>query len=176
MRVIAGDLGGRLFEAPKGHRSHPMSEQIRNALFNSLGDLGGKSFLDAYSGSGAAAFEAYSRGAGPVYALEIAPRVFTTLKANRDSLALGSKLHISRANCASWVQNQERKFDIILADPPFDQLSVTQLAVLANSLTTSGIMVVSHSGRAEAPLVDGVVVVKEQNYANAALSFYRLVH
>jgi hypothetical protein len=39
MRVIAGQLGGRLFESPGGHATHPMSDKIRGALFNVLGDI-----------------------------------------------------------------------------------------------------------------------------------------
>ena len=31
MRVIAGSLGGRTFDSPRGHRTHPMSEKARGA-------------------------------------------------------------------------------------------------------------------------------------------------
>jgi 16S rRNA (guanine966-N2)-methyltransferase len=53
MRIISGRLGGRQFEAPKGHKTHPMSEKMRGALFNVLGDISGLNVFDAYGGSGA---------------------------------------------------------------------------------------------------------------------------
>ena len=62
MRIIAGSLGGRVFKAPSGHRTHPMSEKIRGAIFNALGDISDLTVLDAFTGSGALCFEAVSRG------------------------------------------------------------------------------------------------------------------
>ncbi|MBX4199607.1 RsmD family RNA methyltransferase, partial [Candidatus Saccharibacteria bacterium] len=53
MRIISGQLKGRNFASPRGHKTHPMSDKMRGALFNILGDIEGLSFLDAFSGSGA---------------------------------------------------------------------------------------------------------------------------
>nr|MBP9820948.1 RsmD family RNA methyltransferase [Candidatus Saccharibacteria bacterium] len=60
MRIIAGFLGGRLIESPHNNKTHPMSEKMRGALFNSLGDINGLTFLDAFAGTGACGFEAIS--------------------------------------------------------------------------------------------------------------------
>ena len=68
MRIIAGTLKGQQFQTPHSHKTHPMGDKIRGALFNVLGDIEGLSFLDAFSGSGALAFEAASRGAASVLA------------------------------------------------------------------------------------------------------------
>ncbi|NDA64388.1 MAG: 16S rRNA (guanine(966)-N(2))-methyltransferase RsmD, partial [Chitinophagia bacterium] len=43
MRVIAGFLGGRNFNSPRGHRTHPMSDKMRGAIFGVLGDIKGLS-------------------------------------------------------------------------------------------------------------------------------------
>lgn len=61
MRIISGIYGGRTIQSPSGHKTHPMSEKMRGAIFNALGDIKGLSFLDAYGGSGAVALEAISR-------------------------------------------------------------------------------------------------------------------
>ena len=63
MKVVAGSRGGRNFASPHNNRTHPMSDKVRGALFNALGDLDGLSVLDAYAGSGACSLEAASRGA-----------------------------------------------------------------------------------------------------------------
>ena len=70
MRVIAGWLGGRTFASPQGHRTHPMSDKIRGAIFSVLGDLNGLTVLDAFAGSGALAIEAISRGAEEAVAID----------------------------------------------------------------------------------------------------------
>ncbi|MCB6771180.1 RsmD family RNA methyltransferase, partial [Veillonella atypica] len=49
MRIIAGQLGGRTFDAPRGHRTHPMGDKIRGALFNILGDISGLTVFDAFA-------------------------------------------------------------------------------------------------------------------------------
>ena len=53
VRLISGIYGGRKIEAPDGDRTHPMSERVRNALFNSLGTkIIGTTVLDAFAGTG----------------------------------------------------------------------------------------------------------------------------
>lgn len=174
MRIISGTHSGRLFDAPSGYATHPMSERIRNALFNTLGDIEGLSLFDAYGGSGAVAFEAASRGANPVCVTDNNGRAFKTIQANIKRLGLEDVVSVSQANCISWLKETGKKFDVIIADPPFGKLQESQLNELVNYLTKSGIMVLSHTGRADTPRVDGVVVVKHRTYANAALTFYRL--
>ncbi|MGH2851274.1 MAG: RsmD family RNA methyltransferase, partial [Solirubrobacteraceae bacterium] len=62
MRVIAGQLGGRRLAAPRGARTRPTAERVREALFSMLGDVAGLRVLDLFAGSGALGIEALSRG------------------------------------------------------------------------------------------------------------------
>ena len=39
MRIISGNVKGRVFDSPAGHKTHPMSEKMRGAIFNLLGDI-----------------------------------------------------------------------------------------------------------------------------------------
>ena len=173
MRIAGGSLGGRQFEAPKGHKTHPMSEQIRNALFNALGDVRDLTVLDAYAGSGAVAFEAISRGAAKVYATEKDVRAFKVLKANRDNLGLQGQVEVSRANCASWAENKNRSFDVIIADPPYDNISASQLNSLVKFVTkTSGIFVLS-CGIDRKPAIEGLTEISSNKFGNANLSFFK---
>ena len=64
IRIIAGYYGGLKIAAPNNRRTHPMSERIRNALFNSLaGEIADAEVLDVFAGTGAIGLEAISRGA-----------------------------------------------------------------------------------------------------------------
>ena len=64
IRLISGIYGGRKIIAPGGSRTHPMSERVRNALFNSIGDeIVDADILDAFAGTGSIGLEALSRGA-----------------------------------------------------------------------------------------------------------------
>ena len=62
MKITAGFLGGRQVAWPKTQLTRPMSDKVRAALFNIVGELNAKIVLDTYAGSGAVGFEALSRG------------------------------------------------------------------------------------------------------------------
>jgi len=143
MRIIAGEFKSRILKDPKGRRTHPMSERIRGALFNSLGDITGLSFLDAYAGTGSIAVEALSRGASPVHAVDIDSDAFEVLKHNRDIITNESRLQVHRANVKTWIKNVDRYFDVIVADPPYDKIGMDALDILANYVSKDGLLVVS---------------------------------
>src|SRR6266536_3434306 len=64
IRIISGRYGGRKLDTPDNTRTHPMSERVRNALFNSLGDrIIDADILDAFAGTGALGLESLRRGA-----------------------------------------------------------------------------------------------------------------
>lgn len=173
LRIISGKYGSRLIEAPAKASVHPMSDRMRTALFNSLGDVEGKTFLDAFAGSGAVGLEAISRGAAQVVAIEQDRHVSELIKQNAKNLAVDNHKTI-RANLFGWAEKSDTKFDVIVADPPYETIDPKKVVdKLKNHLTASGIMILSHSGRAEPPNVDGVVVVGTRSYANGALTFYQ---
>jgi 16S rRNA (guanine966-N2)-methyltransferase len=174
MRIIAGKYSAREIKAPKGHRTHPMSEKVRGALFNSLGDVSGLALLDAYAGSGAIAFEAISRGVKFAQLVEKDHQAFEACKANAETLAVGDNVKITRANVSSWSDNNEdEKFDLVICDPPYDKLNLTTVSKLTKHLNPNGLMVLSFTGRESVPTVNGVVVVDSRIYGDAALAFYR---
>src|SRR5579883_2683533 len=105
MRIVAGTLGGRQFEAPKGHRTHPMSDKVRGALFNMLGDISGLTVFDAFAGSGALSFEAISRGAKSAVAVDIDKSAHKTILKNAKQLGVPAQLKAIRANASGWSDN-----------------------------------------------------------------------
>src|SRR2546421_11715277 len=64
MRIIGGRAGGRSLKAPRGDKTRPTSDKVREALFNILNSRGAMParVLDLYAGSGALGLEALSRG------------------------------------------------------------------------------------------------------------------
>lgn len=175
MRIVAGELGGRLFEAPAGHVTHPMGERVRGALFNSLGDLSGKTVLDAFAGSGALGFEAISRGAERAVLIERDRRAQQTIMQNIQSLGLGDRVSLVRAGAHTWSESHpDDVFDIVLCDPPYDKMQLSTVSTLFRHVQKNGLMVLSYPGRESAPTVNGVVVVdKSKSYGDAALAYYR---
>ena len=174
MRVIAGEFKSRVLKDPRGNRTHPMSEKIRGALFNAIGDINDLTFLDAFAGTGSVAIEALSRGATGVHAVELSPDAFETLKLNRDSVTDSSRLQIHRANVKTWLKNTNKTFDIIVADPPYDAISMKVLDTVTEHVKKDGLLVVSLP-TAEHYKSKNLQLIGEKHYGNAKLAFYKNV-
>jgi 16S rRNA (guanine966-N2)-methyltransferase len=177
MRVVAGSLKGRIFNEPAGHRTHPMSEKVRGALFNALGDIEGLTVLDAFAGSGALSFEAVSRGAKSVVAIDKDSSAHQIIVNNIQELKLAKQVNISRANIAGWsIHNMENKFDIVLLDPPYDDLRLNLLQKLVNRhVKNGGLAVLSFPGKITYPAFERTKVVATKAYGDSQLVFYRKI-
>lgn len=175
MRIIAGKLGGRVFESPAGSRTHPMSDKMRGALYNSLGDITGLAVLDAFAGSGALSFEAVSRGAAHATAIDIDKSAITTVVNSAHALGISASVKAIRAGVASWLEtSRSTMFDIILADPPYDDLQLGSVTKLAGRLNPGGIFVLSWPGKLDGPQLPGLELLRSKNYGDAQLLFYKL--
>lgn len=174
MRVIAGRLGGRNFDSPHTQRTHPMSDKVRGALFNALGDLGGLRVLDAFSGSGACALEAVSRGAEAVLAIDIDPEAVKTIAANVRQLDLEDTITVRRKNISGWSRNhQDTTYDIVLADPPYTDIRPDVLERLTAHVAPGGLLVLSWPGGEPVRPFSGLDIISHKTYGDAQLVFYR---
>lgn len=175
MRIIAGKLKGRTLHEPHGHKSHPMAEKIRGALFNALGDIEGLTFLDAFAGSGALSFEAVSRGAASAAAIDRDGAAHSVIERNAKELKTGRKVKVIRANTAGWsIHNMEKRFDIVLLDPPYSELQTNLLQrLIKRHVKPGGLAVLSFPGHITAPDFEQVEIVSSKNYGDAQLVFYR---
>lgn len=174
VRIIAGEFGGRMIEGSGTDRTHPMSERIRNALFNKINDeLEGAVVLDVFAGSGAIGLEALSRGASHVTFVEkdhVAAKIITN---NIAKLDVQGRTGLVKSPVSSWAEATDGLFDIIFADPPYHDPQLSTVAKLFKLLKPNGLMVLSYPGKGERPTETGVVVVDNRSYGNAALAFYR---
>lgn len=158
-----------------GHRTHPMSEKVRGALFNALGDIEGLTFLDAYGGSGALALEAISRGAKCAVVVEIDKNAFGTISKNIGDMKVNSQVKVVRANISGWsIHNMEKCFNVILLDPPYDQVRPDILQKLMNRhIKKDGLAVLSYKGREKAPEFVRMEIIANKKYGDAQLVYYR---
>jgi 16S rRNA (guanine966-N2)-methyltransferase len=173
MRIIAGSLKGRQFESPHNRRTHPMSDRVRGALFNALGDLTGLNVLDAYGGTGALAFEAISRGAKSIQVCEIDVQAQKIIEANIEKLQL-ENITLHRGNAKSWLKrHQDTYFNVVLLDPPYDDIDRVVLQLAMKQTVPGGIIALSWPGKAETFEFAGTTPVQVNSYGDAQLLFLR---
>jgi 16S rRNA (guanine966-N2)-methyltransferase len=172
MRIIAGSLGGQVFSSPNGHRTHPMSDKVRGALFNSLGDITGLTVLDAYAGSGALSFEAISRGALRAIAIDNDHNAQIIMKANITKLGLRDQITLISASVSSWLNTSITSFDIVIADPPYDMVQPNVLQAVAIRAKAGGIVVFSLPPNMSIIMPSEYELLRHKQYGDAELYFY----
>lgn len=176
MRIIAGKLGGRLFQSPGSFKTHPMSDKIRGALFSMLGDIEGLRVLDAFAGSGALSFEAASRGASLVLAIDSDLAAQKTIQKNIAALRLERQVKLVRASANAWLQTttpQSDSFDVVLLDPPYGDLQPNLVQRLTERLAPGGTLVLSWPADQALPELSQLSLVVHKTYGDAQLGFYQ---
>jgi 16S rRNA (guanine966-N2)-methyltransferase len=151
-----------------------MSDKVRGGLFNALGDIDGLTVLDAFAGSGALAFEAISRGAAHATIIEADKRAQTTIERNIEKLGVNDRVELVRAFAGSWSNRHPNDhFDLILLDPPYDNLQISDMEKLARHLSETGTVVVSWPGKIDRLNLKGLNLVASKLYGDAQLAFYK---
>ena len=174
VRLISGTFGGRIIEGSGTERTHPMSERIRNAIFNQLADkVQGARVLDAFAGSGALGLEGLSRGADFAVFVERDRIAQKIIAINIETLKTEASTKLIKAPVASWLEKTDEQFDLIFVDPPYHDPQLSTAMKLIRLLKPNGLMVLSYLSRREVPSELGVVVVDNRSYGNAAIAIYR---
>jgi 16S rRNA (guanine966-N2)-methyltransferase len=140
VRIVAGEFRGRRLAAPRGVRTRPTADRVREALFSMLGDVSGARVLDLYAGSGALGIEALSRGAESAVFVERDPRAVAAIERNLESLGLQEE--VLRQDVERFLRRGSGTFDLVFCDPPYDSASR-----LAGPLTESLPEVISEDAR-----------------------------
>lgn len=169
IRITSGAYRGRSVRSPRSSLTHPMGAREKLALFNMVRDvLPGAKVLDAFAGSGALGVEALSNGAEYVVFVEKAAMVAKIIKENLANLGLEGKSEVVVSDVVKFETAE--KFDLIIADPPYDHFEVTEIVDLVRFLKGGGTLVLSHPG--EAPNLPGLTLAKSNRYARARISVY----
>jgi 16S rRNA (guanine966-N2)-methyltransferase len=178
VRVIAGELGGRRFRAPRGRATRPTSERVREALFSLLGEIRGAIVLDLFAGTGGLGIEALSRGAEKAVFVERDPIAVRTLRANLTALSLepaGAEVRHSDALAAlRSARSRKETYDLIFIDPPYSQsqdLGAELSAALPSLLSPAARIVVESDRRV--PLQLAVEVELERRYGDTSITIHR---
>jgi len=124
MRIIAGSARGRTFDAPQGKDTRPPLDRVRENVFNILQmKVRGAKVLDLFSGSGAMAFEAVSRGAEEAVLVDIDRAAHDVQRQNAAKLRMDAQCRMLQCDWQTAVRQLAaagEKFSVIFLDPPYD--------------------------------------------------------
>jgi 16S rRNA (guanine(966)-N(2))-methyltransferase RsmD len=179
-RIISGTAGGLRLQSVPGDVTRPITDRVKEALFNILGaDIEGASFLDLFGGTGSVGIEALSRGAKYACFIDKNRKAYETIKANLDHTSLDEKAEVILIDAFVYLKKAvDRAFDYIYVAPPqYKNLWFIALqAVDAHPelIAPDGWVIVQIDPTEYRPIV--IVNLKEFNqrrYGDTLLIFYR---
>ena len=106
-----------------GLATRPTQDRTKETLFNVIqNDVPGSTFLDLFSGSGAIAIEALSRGAKKAYLVENSREAAACIRGNLNFTKLADDAVLMETDVLTALKRLEGKavFDIVFMDPPYN--------------------------------------------------------
>jgi 16S rRNA (guanine(966)-N(2))-methyltransferase RsmD len=154
VRIIAGTHKGQPIVAPRGTRTRPTSDRVRENVFNLVAPwVADAQVLDLYAGSGAMGIEALSRGARRATLVESDVQACRAINENLDRLRLACATVLCQDVIRSLAADT-RTYDLVFCDPPYDKYEriEPQLARhLPRLLASDGLLVLETSSRGSEP-------------------------
>lgn len=123
MRIIAGDRRGFRLEGPMDSSIRPTSDLRRDAIFNTLsGLIEDQIFYDLFSGTGAMALEALSRGAKSAVLIEMGKKAQDLIRRNIARARYEKEAKLIPTNAYRWIESHRPATSgIYFLDPPFPE-------------------------------------------------------
>jgi len=156
MRIIAGELKGRILKVPKSKLIRPTTDKTKESIFNYLVnqiDFNEIKVCDLYAGSGSLGLESVSRGASEVHFVEQNFQIYKNLLNNIETLDVSRRTKVFKMSCLKFSCIKEHsQYDLIIADPPFfkdDIYDVIDNLRKNNFLKSNGILLVERSVQTE---------------------------
>lgn len=177
MRVIAGEYKGRKLQAPRNNDVRPTTDKVKEAMFSILMPyLEGASCLDLFAGTGGLGLEALSRGAEYCLFCDRERESIALVKENIRLCQAEKKSRVIFGDYMKALEKADRKFDIIILDPPYSsgiyEKCLTSIDKL-DLLTDEGIIIAEHEKYADLPESTGnLVMLKEKRYGKTLLTLY----
>jgi 16S rRNA (guanine966-N2)-methyltransferase len=123
LRVIAGQLRGKLLATVPGRETRPTADRIRESIFNILGiAVRHAHVLDLFAGTGALGIEALSRGADFALFIENGREALGVLNRNIQACRLADRARVLKWDAAgnlNSLADGDRKFHLVFMDPPY---------------------------------------------------------
>lgn len=167
VRIIGGDWKRTPITVISATGLRPTPDRVRETVFNWIhhlvdGNWSRLRCLDLFAGSGALSFEAASRGAKTLLAVEAFTPAFQQLEQLKLKLK-ADQIELKRGDAlvqAHKLIARGERFDLIFLDPPFQQGFLEKTLPLCAQLIETGALVYVESGQA-LPLLDPDHVVPD---------------
>ena len=177
MRIIGGELRGRLFKPGKNFKARPTTDFARENLFNILTnriDFDETSVLDLFAVTVSISFELASRGCQSVTTVEIDHVHYAFIASVISQLQLEKVVHLLRYDVLKFIPRCTETYDLIFADPPYQLKSLKDIPdlVLKHQLINPGGLLILEHGKSD-NFSAHPNVVEQRVYGSVHFTFFR---
>ena len=180
MRIIGGEARGRKLRGPGRLSLRPTPDRVREALFNILaGGVTEGPFLDLFTGTGAVALEALSRGSPRAVLVERHPEHAALVRGNLERCHLadrGRLLALPVSAAVARLGAEGARFRLVYLDPPYADEDVRREALgqvaRGDVLEVVARVILEFPPREDPPPADGLELREVRRYGDTALAFY----
>lgn len=177
MRIIGGKWKGKTLASFDYDNIRPTSDNVKEALFSSLQfEMQDSRFLDLFGGTGSVGLEAASRGAKEVVICDNNRNSISVIEKNKE--LVGAKevavLQLDYKMALAHFGFEEKQFDIIFIDPPYDTefgVQAIELIYEDNLLAHDGIICLEHHKDKELVLPSFCEIYKQKKYGIKMLTY-----
>lgn len=181
LRVISGKAKGRKLKSVPGDTTRPITDRVKEALFNILaGDVIDSTWWDLFAGTGAVGIEALSRGASFVRFTDLNREPIETIKFNLEHCRFMDHAEVRRADSLEMLANNaDRKFqNIFIAPPQYKEIWEEAILTLDKNTTwlseDAWVIVQIHPREYRNLILNELVKLDERKYGSTLLIFYEL--
>ncbi len=177
MRIVGGEMKGRLFKPGKNFKARPTTDFAKENLFNILSnriDFEETKVLDLFSGTGSISFEFASRGCRSVTSVEIDHVHYAFISSVSQQLHLENVVHLLRYDVLKFIPRCTEKYDLIFADPPYQLKGlkdIPDLILKYELLNPGGLLILEH-GKTD-NFAAHPFLFEEREYGSIHFSFFR---
>ena len=186
LRIIGGKARGRRISSVPGGTTRPITDKVREALFNIIGpDIVRSKLLDLFAGSGSVGIEALSRGAESVCFVELNWKPIAIIKENLNSTGLIEGSEVIHSDAFTFLEHPtNRKFDyIFIAPPQYKGMWSRALLILDKNIEWLSddawlivqIHPIEYKGIGEELQINHLVEFDQRHYGSTILVFYKLL-
>jgi 16S rRNA (guanine(966)-N(2))-methyltransferase RsmD len=183
LRVISGSARGRRLKTVPGETTRPITDRVKESLFNILGpDVQGSSFLDLFAGTGAVGIEALSRGAEFAQFVDRNRLPIKIVKENLKTVGLEGKAQVLQRDAFIVLKSESNwKYDYIYIAPPQYQGIWLQALQEIDSQTNllqedAWVIVQIHPKEYKNISLDHLQEFDQRQYGSTLLVFYRFAN
>lgn len=171
MRVTGGKFKGHPLPMKFASHVRPSTDKMRVSMFNMLAnqlDFEDLTVLDLFSGSGIIALEFLSRNVKKLVSVDLDGKNIHHQKKIKEEKQC-TEWEIIKGDVFKYLQNNQEKYDLIFADPPYAMPNLQNLVPMVREhLNDNGIFLFEHQPR----LVFDPPPIREKDYGSSKLSIF----